>query len=212
MMPTSYNWRHQKTLMPHIVMQSSGQRRLRSAQRTTLHWTVLGWRRGAHTCQHSTPNYSRINLHLFLSGLLRQFLNTSNMLYFHLWFLKVSDWLHPEIKDYSVFWYFMFPPLKWRICCWGSFLNSEFLPLGISHLAWTCVLFFSQKPSTTEVSQSTPTRLDCSPGGPAAQRKAFSTCNFLNDNLQLSKWCKSHNKVMLYRICWQTHMSHLLFC
>lgn len=142
MMPTSYNWHHQNTLMPHIVMQSSGQRRLRSAQRTTLHWTVLGWRRGAHTCQHSTPNYSRINLHLFLSGLLRQFLNTSNMLYFHVWFLKVSDWLHPEIKDYSVFWYFMFPPLKWRICCWGSFLNSEFLPLHLPLGMDLCSLFF----------------------------------------------------------------------
>lgn len=80
----------QKNLMLHMVRQSSGQRGLCSPERTTLHWTGLGWRRGVHTCHNSTSNYSRIHLYLLLSVLLIWFLNTSNMLYFHLCFLKVS--------------------------------------------------------------------------------------------------------------------------
>lgn len=39
----------QKSLMLHVVRQSSGQRWLCSP-----HWTVLGWRRGAYTCHHSS--------------------------------------------------------------------------------------------------------------------------------------------------------------
>lgn len=75
----------QKNLMLHVVRQSSGQRWLCSP-----HWIVLGWRRGAYTCRYSSSYSSRINLHLLLSVLLRQFLNTSNVLSFHLYFLKVS--------------------------------------------------------------------------------------------------------------------------